>query len=247
MLSGRISTFLRVIGMLTLLGGCQMVGPVAIDQGRGSYNNVIQSTSKEMTFANILRVYYHEPTLFMDVTEVDATTTFAGTATGGAAGIGAKPGLSGGTLAGQTEAVAGGVTYSESPLIRYQPLLGQSLVAQLATPVGPDQLAALYGSYWGIAPVLDLASNHLTLDFDESFAALNILAALDSENRIEMVGEKSDLTKSKDFDDERHFRQNQRSKRDARGDQQVDDQHWKRLSGHLLSPVSSARAEERSR
>lgn len=175
-----------------------MVGPIAIDQGRGSYNNVIQSTSKEMTFSNILRVYYHEPTSFMDVTEVDATTTFAGTVNGGVSNIGAKPGTSGGTLAGQVESVAGGATYSESPLVRYQPLLGQPLVAQLATPVGPDQLASLYESSWGVAPVLDFSASYLTLDYDETYAALNTLAALDAMSRIELVGEKSDLTKTKD-------------------------------------------------
>jgi hypothetical protein len=175
-----------------------MIGPVAIDQGRGSYNNVIQSTSKDMTFANILRVYHHEPTSFMDVTEVDATTTFSGTVNGGVAGIGARSGTSGGTLAGQVESVAGGATYSESPLVRYQPLLGQALVAQLATPVGPDQLASLYESSWGIAPVLDFAASYLTLDYDETYAALNALAALDAMSRIELVGEASALTKSKD-------------------------------------------------
>lgn len=175
-----------------------MIGPVAIDQGRGSYNNVIQSTSKDMTFANILRVYYHEPTSFMDVTEVDATTTFSGTVNGGIAGIGARAGTSGGTLAGQVESVAGGATYTESPLVRYQPLLGQALVAQLATPVGSDQVASLYESSWGIAPVLDLAASYLTLDYDESYAALNTLAALDAMSRIELVAEQSTLTKSKD-------------------------------------------------
>jgi hypothetical protein len=59
-----------------------MVGPIAIDQGRARYNNIIQSTAKEQTFANIVRVYHHEPTAFMDVTEVDATTTLAGSANG---------------------------------------------------------------------------------------------------------------------------------------------------------------------
>jgi hypothetical protein len=175
-----------------------MVGPVAIDQGRDRYNNIIQSTSKEQTFSNILRVYHHEPTSFMDVTEVDATTTFSGTVNGGIAGIGARAGTSGGTLAGQVESVAGGATYSESPLVRYQPLLGQALVAQLATPVSTDALAALYNSDWGAAPLLDFATTYLTLDYDDLYAALNTIAALDRDEVVELVSEKSDLTKAKD-------------------------------------------------
>ncbi|HTC06175.1 MAG TPA: hypothetical protein VK749_22400 [Xanthobacteraceae bacterium] len=194
----RANKFVLVAGTLILLGGCQNVGPIAIDQGRDRYNNIIETTSKEQTLSNVVRVYNHEPTAFMDVTEVDATTSFTGTVAGGIANIGARAGTSGGTLAGQTGSVAGGVTYSESPLIRYQPLLGQPLVAQLATPVGPDALASLYDSSWGVMPLLDLATSFLTLDQDEFYAALNIIAELDSDRAVELVAEKSDVTKAKD-------------------------------------------------
>jgi hypothetical protein len=194
----RNGKFALVAWCLTLFGGCQYVGPIAIDQGRDRYNHTIESTSKEQTFANILRVYHHEPTLFMDVTEVDASTTLSGAATGGAANIGARAGTSGGTLAGQTEAVAGGVTYSESPLIRYQPLLGQALVVQLATPVSTDALAALHDSNWDVAPLLDFSTSFLTLDYDEFYGALNIITELADRARLELVAEKSDLSKTKD-------------------------------------------------
>lgn len=193
----RLANIVLLFGAFIVVGGCQMVGPVAIDQGRDRYNRIIQSTSKEQTFENIIRVYHHEPTVFMDVTEVDATTTFSGTGSGGASNIGAKLGTSGGTLAGQTESVAGGITYSESPLVRYQPLLGQALVAQLATPVGPEALASLYDSNWGVAPLLDLSTAFMTLDYDDSAAALNAITQLDRDNAVELVAEKSDVTKEK--------------------------------------------------
>ena len=150
-----VREFVTAAGTFIVLGGCQMVGPIAIDQGRDRYNHIIQSTAKEQTLSNIIRVSHHEPTAFMDVTEVDATSTFSGNVSGGVTGIGARADTAGGTLAGQVGAVAGGVTYSESPLIRYQPLLGQSLVAQLATPVSPDVIWSLYDSNWGIAPCVD--------------------------------------------------------------------------------------------
>jgi hypothetical protein len=175
-----------------------MVGPVAIDQGRDRYNQIIESTSKEQTFANILRVYHHEPTNFMDVTEVDATTTLSGAATGGATNIGARVGTSGGTLAGQTESVTGAVTYSESPLIRYQPLLGQALVAQLATPVSADALVSLFDSSWNIMPLIDLSTAYLTPDFLEFYLALNVIAELNDDEAVAMVATKSDLTKEQD-------------------------------------------------
>jgi hypothetical protein len=77
-------------------------------------------------------------------------------------------------------------------------LLGQPLVAQLATPVGPDVLASLYESSWGVAPVLDFATSFLTLDYDEFYAALNAIAELDSNNVLELVAAKSSVTKTKD-------------------------------------------------
>jgi len=175
-----------------------MVGPIAIDQGRARYNNIIQSTAKEQTFANIVRVYHHEPTAFMDVTEVDATTTLAGSANGVLTNIGARAGTSGGTLVGQTGSVTGGVTYSETPLIRYQPLLGQALVAQLVTPVSADALGWLFDSSWKTPPLLDLSTSFITVDGDEFYAALNIISVLENKQAIELVSGKSVLTKTKD-------------------------------------------------
>jgi hypothetical protein len=192
------SNFLLLAASFALLSGCQMVGPIAIDQGRDRYNHIIETTAKEQTFANILRVYHHEPTLFMDVTEVDATTTMAGSASGAIANIGAKAGTSGGTLAGQTGGFSSGVTYSESPLIRYQPLLGQALVVQMATPVSPDAVSSLYDSSWHVAPLLDFSSSYMTLDLDGTYAALNIIDQLYNYNRLELVAEKSALTQPKD-------------------------------------------------
>jgi hypothetical protein len=197
----RLCKCVIVAGSLSLIGGCQSVGPVAIDQGRGRYNHIIQETSKEQTFANIIRVKHHEPTTFMDVTEVDATTTFSGTASGGLTNIGATAGLrstTAGTINGEIGNIAGGVTYTESPLIRYQPLLGQALVAQLATPISPDVIWSLYDSGWNVAPLLDLSTGFLTLDSDEFYAVLNTIAELDGEGRLQIVAEKSDLTKAKD-------------------------------------------------
>jgi hypothetical protein len=194
----RICKCVIVAGTLSLSGGCQSVGPIAIDQGRERYNHIIQQTSKEQTFANIIRVKHHEPTTFMDVTEVDASTTVSGSVSGGLTNMGAIPGTrstTAGTINGTLGNVGGGVTYTEAPLIRYQPLLGQALVGQLATPVSPDALASLYDSNWAVAPLLDLASAYLVPRAGENAAALNAIAYLAHNNRVELVAEKSELTK----------------------------------------------------
>jgi hypothetical protein len=194
-LAARIGTLVLVAEILSLLGGCQNVGPIAIDAGRDRYNSVLQSTAKVQTLANIVRVYKHEPTSFMDVTEVDATTTFTGTVSGAVSGIGAHAGTSGGTLAGQVGSVTPGVTYSEAPLIRYVPLIGQGLVEQLIKPVDVDALESLLNSGWQAAVVLDLAAAYVIPDVRSSPTALNIISLLADEfNIVTLVAAKSELT-----------------------------------------------------
>jgi hypothetical protein len=186
------------LGAASVLIGCQSVGPLAIDAGRDRYNNIIQSTSKEQTLSNIVRVLNHEPTSFMDVSEVDATTTFSANTSGGLSGIGAIAGIhsaSAGTIAGEVGNVSGGVSYSEAPVIRYTPLLGQSLVAQLVTPISVDALEYLTESNWPPSPVFDLASSYLTPDLSEFYPALNILSELYDQGSLSFVAAPSDLSK----------------------------------------------------
>lgn len=186
-----------VLGTLMVLGGCQSVGPIAINAGRDRYNSIIQSTSKEQTLSNIIRVYNHEPTSFMDVSEVDATTTFSSNVSGTISNIGAIPGYkstSAGTISGQVGSVTGGVTYSESPLIRYTPLLGQALVAQLVTPVSVDALEYLSESFWQPPPLFDLASAYLTPNLAEFYPALNTIAELYLDGALSFVAGKSEFS-----------------------------------------------------
>jgi hypothetical protein len=194
----RICRLVGVTGSVLLLAACQSVGPIAIDAGRDRYNSIIQSTSKEQTLSNIIRVYNHEPTSFMDVSEVDATTSFSGNVSGTLSNIGAIAGTkstSAGTISGQVGSVTSGVTYSEAPIIRYTPLLGQSLVAQLVTPVSVDALEYLAESSWQPSPLFDLASSYLTPALTEFYPALNITSELYDDGALSFVATKSELTR----------------------------------------------------
>ena len=175
------------------LTACQQAGPTSIGMGRDRYNSIIQSTSMEQTMANIVRVYRHEQTLFMDVSEVDATVSFGGSFVGATTNIGAHAGKAGSTLAGEVGSATGTVQYSETPTIRYQPILGQALVAQLVTPVSVDALGLLYDSSWDVAPLLDLSSAYLTLDYREFYSALNTIDELTHRGAVELAAAKSAL------------------------------------------------------
>jgi len=182
---------LAMTAALAALGGCQTVGPKALGVGRERYNNILQSTAKAQTMSNIVRVYDHELPMFMDVTEVDSTLSVGGSLTGAATGISAKQGS---TTLDPVESVTGVVQYSETPTIRYQPLLGQALVAQLVTPVSVDALGLMYDSNWDIGPLLDLSSAYLTLDHREFYAALDTISELNSREALELAAAKSTLS-----------------------------------------------------
>ncbi len=189
MLVVRPIRFVLVAVLVFCIGACQAVGPTAIGLGRNQYSSVLQSTAKQQTFANIIGVHNHQPTSFVDVVGVDATTTMTATSSGTLAGIGSKPG----TFAELGSVTAGG-TYTETPIVHYQPLQGASLVAQLVTPVGIDVLEDLFDSSWKIAPLLDLSTSFITLDTSELYPALNIIIQLSEYNALTVAATKSDLT-----------------------------------------------------
>ena len=132
------------------LSSCQVVGPAALGNGRPNYNDVIQRTSAEQILQNIVRVWFDESTLFMEVSEVDATD-FQHSADRGEAGIGGKSGGgANGAVSGvsATGNVSGTLQYAEQPTIRYVPLQGQALIQQIANPIDVDSLVNLFDSDW---------------------------------------------------------------------------------------------------
>jgi hypothetical protein len=142
-----------------LVSACSNVGTTSIHMGRTPYNEAIHDTSAQQTLLNIVRVSNNETPLFMDVTEVDAATTVGASITGGDSGLGGIPNFkstSAGTIAGAVGAISGSATYTEAPTVRYQPLLGQPLIAQVSSPLDPDSLVNRYNSEWALRPVFTL-------------------------------------------------------------------------------------------
>jgi hypothetical protein len=178
-------------GLTVAVCGCQYLGPQSINYGRGRYNDIIHETSTEQTMSNIVRVYNHDLPQFMDVTEVDATVTASVSANGASSNIGAShtPNVKTATTAimGQVGTAGGTINYSETPTIRYQPLLGQPLVAQLVTPVSADALGYLYDSTWDPAPLLDFAAAYLTMDTHEFYPALDTIKELHDMEAVELA------------------------------------------------------------
>jgi hypothetical protein len=156
---------------------CTTVGPLSIETGRTTYNEVIQQTAEQQTLLNIVRVSNHESPLFMDVSEVDAATTLVGGVSGGESGIGALANPKSTTA--PVGAVTGTVSYSEAPTVRYLPLSGQPLIQQISTPIRVDSLVNAFNSDWPLATILSFGVDRITPNYLDYYPAVNALVELD--------------------------------------------------------------------
>jgi len=165
----RIAARLGAVATAVFLCGCQLFGPASLEHGRVNYNESMQRTQMHEIFQNIVRVIHTEPTLFVGISEIDASTTLQTTG---------NPQISASKTV--TSTFSGpGITVTEQPVIKYVPLQGQELVAQIARPIVASSIANLLDSNWHIVPVLQLAVYRLTPQFDDIGAALNAIGQLD--------------------------------------------------------------------
>jgi hypothetical protein len=175
-----------VIG--SLLVGCDLVGPAALQQSRPDYNEVIRQTAKNQNFLNLVRVYNHESTLFMDVSEVDVALQFQGSVNGTVALPQAR-GVSGAYSysVGHDYLLGGTLQYLETPTIRYLPLSGQALFAQISAPISVDSIAAMIDSQWPVSAVFQFAVTRLTPVDKDYYEALDGIIFLSNYNALEIV------------------------------------------------------------
>jgi hypothetical protein len=187
-------------GAALALAGCQTVGPMALESGRPTYNQVIHQISAEQALLNLIRVEFQETPLFMDVSEVDAQLTLNAQLVGGQSAIGSKSGNgAAGAVSGTSTSGAVNATlqYEEQPTIRYVPLAGEALIQQISTPITVDSIANLYDSRWPFTALIDLVTDRVTLNSKDNYAATSIIAALNRYEALALVAGKSQLTSKK--------------------------------------------------
>lgn len=188
-----------LLATAVFLTGCtSRIGPHSISTERPNYNDVIQDTAKQQTFINLLRVHERQPTLFLDVSEVDVGLELQ--ATGGASVSiprgRAGTASSGGTAAtsvpffnGHDATISGSIVREESPTIRYVPLQGQNLVAQISAPISEDSIAALLDSGWPASALFSMTAARLTPIARDYYPALAALSYLYENNALVIVAE----------------------------------------------------------
>ena len=190
-----------------------------------------------------MRVSNGESPLFMDVTEVDAATSAGGTLGGGASGLGATANFkstSAGTIAGPVESITGSVSYQEAPTVRYFPLSGNALIAQVSTPIRPDSLVNLYNSDWPLAAILDLSVNRVTSGYEDYDAAIDAMIDLDAYGALILAATSEDsltLYPAKRNVAERPAKCDGKQAEDAEG---IVDVLWRRLAYYINGSSGAA-------
>jgi hypothetical protein len=122
------------------IGGCSVVGPQAIEQGRNVYNEVINKTGSQQTLLLIVRARYAEPSSLLAVSSVTANVRMR-TRAGVELGVGSKE-----TYVGNLVPLGGDIVYEENPTIAYMPVRGEQYLKQMMSPIPLDLFVALVRS-----------------------------------------------------------------------------------------------------
>ena len=132
----------RVLSALALLvvAGCASVPPGRITADRMDYGQVIADSWKRQTLLNVVRLRYADAPVFLDVASVINSYAVAGKASAGAS-------LPGGTDPNVFNLGAEG-TWSNTPTVTYQPLLGDRFTRSLLQPVPPAAVFQLMQGGW---------------------------------------------------------------------------------------------------
>ena len=132
----------RVLSALALLvvAGCASVPPGRITADRMDYGQVIADSWKRQTLLNVVRLRYADAPVFLDVASVINSYSVGGKASAGAS-------LPGGTDPNVFNLGTEG-TWSNTPTVTYQPLLGDRFTRSLLQPVPPAAVFQLMQGGW---------------------------------------------------------------------------------------------------
>ena len=142
----RCAVYLLVIFLCV---GCVSVGPRSVQTQRGDYSEVLAVTDKQELLANIVRVKYMDPPVFLQVASVSASPSLE---------YGSEMELKfGGPNVSRPLGVAiPNVVYKDAPTILYSPLLGKQFANELLLPFTARQVFQLLDNGFDFSVVAQL-------------------------------------------------------------------------------------------
>ena len=130
---------LRGLALLAL-AGCTSVPPARVTADRMDYGQVVAESWKRQTLLNVVRLRHADAPVFLDVASIINSYTLGATAN-------AQAGLSN-RGAPDLLAFGGTGTWSNTPTVTYQPLLGDRFTKSMLQPIPPASIFQLLQGGW---------------------------------------------------------------------------------------------------
>jgi len=125
---------LRSLGVAALLAGCTSLGPPSIPVDRSDYSAAIAESWKQQTLLNIVKLRYMDLPVFVDVASIVAGYSMQ---TGvNISGTSSSPNA----IQGDFLSAGGAAIYTDRPTITYVPLMGESFLRSMITPIEPKNI-----------------------------------------------------------------------------------------------------------
>jgi hypothetical protein len=126
--------------MLLSLGGCASVPPTHLTTDRMDYGQVVAESWKRQILLNVVRLRYADAPVFLDVSSIINSYTRGGN-------VNAQ-----GTLPSRTDpdvlVLGGAASWSNTPTVTYQPLMGDRFTRSLLQPIPPVSVFQLLQGGW---------------------------------------------------------------------------------------------------
>jgi len=135
-----------IASALLVLAGCVSVPPARIIADRADYGQVIADSWKRQMLLNVVRMRYGDAPAFLDVTSVINTNSVMSK---GVAQLQLPGGANPNVLALGAEG-----TWSNTPTLTYQPLVGDRFTRSMLQPIPPAAVFQLLQAGWPVGVVL---------------------------------------------------------------------------------------------
>lgn len=168
---------------LLLLAGCTSVSPQRITTDRMEYGEVVADSWKRQTLLNVVRIRYADAPVFLEVASIINSYSVGGKASAGASlPTRADPDVF--NLGTDT-------TWSNTPTVTYQPVLGDRFTKSMLQPVPPAAVFQLLQGGWPaelVLPTVVGSINGLRNDSVGIAAAPGFRQLIEALSRIQSAG-----------------------------------------------------------
>jgi hypothetical protein len=163
--------------------GCSSVKPSKASTDRIDYGQVIAESWKRQTLLNVVRLRYADAPVFLEITSIINSNSVGGNINAGTGFPGASP-------SGITFDLGGSKSWSNTPTVSYQPLMGERFTRSLLEPIPPSSVFQLIQGGWPAEMVFSTIVSSIN-GMRNSFAGVQADSAF-----LELVAKISEIQRS---------------------------------------------------